>query len=207
MKNYKTIIALVGAGLACSAATSQANLTVLTPGSGLVPISTTADATPLGSAVVTSAYANGILSGTIKTWVLTGDSFGDPGYQGLVFVYQVNETGPDSLETVALNGFGGLGSVEVAYAGSNKAPGFADLSQAGTVNFSFSSFTGISDLLYVYTSATVASPNIANIIDSTTATGNIQAPVPEPSTIVAGALLLLPFGVGVVRSLRKDRTA
>lgn len=31
--------------------------------------------------------------------------------------------------------------------------------------------------------------------------------VPEPSTIVAGALLLLPFGVSTVRILRKNRTA
>ena len=33
------------------------------------------------------------------------------------------------------------------------------------------------------------------------------APVPEPTTLVAGALLLLPFGVGAIRSLRKERTA
>ena len=33
--------------------------------------------------------------------------------------------------------------------------------------------------------------------------GITTSPVPEPSTIVAGALLLLPFGAGVVRSLRR----
>lgn len=32
-------------------------------------------------------------------------------------------------------------------------------------------------------------------------------PVPEPSTVVAGALLLLPFGVSTVRMLRKSRKA
>lgn len=31
--------------------------------------------------------------------------------------------------------------------------------------------------------------------------------VPEPTTVVAGALMLLPFGIGAVRSLRKDRSA
>ena len=36
---------------------------------------------------------------------------------------------------------------------------------------------------------------------------NSITPVPEPSTIVAGALLLLPFGVGAIRSLRRDRKA
>jgi choice-of-anchor C domain-containing protein len=31
--------------------------------------------------------------------------------------------------------------------------------------------------------------------------------IPEPTTIVAGALMLLPFGIGAFRSLRKERTA
>jgi hypothetical protein len=34
-----------------------------------------------------------------------------------------------------------------------------------------------------------------------------QTAVPEPSTIVAGALLLLPFGISTVRILRKDKQA
>jgi hypothetical protein len=32
-------------------------------------------------------------------------------------------------------------------------------------------------------------------------------PVPEPTTMIAGALLLLPFGVSTVRKLRKNRAA
>lgn len=32
-------------------------------------------------------------------------------------------------------------------------------------------------------------------------------PVPEPTTIIAGALLLLPFGASTIRFLRKNRTA
>lgn len=32
-------------------------------------------------------------------------------------------------------------------------------------------------------------------------------PIPEPTTMVAGALLLLPFGVSTLRMLRKNRTA
>ena len=31
--------------------------------------------------------------------------------------------------------------------------------------------------------------------------------VPEPTTIIAGALLLLPFGASTIRFLRKNRTA
>ena len=33
----------------------------------------------------------------------------------------------------------------------------------------------------------------------------IPVPVPEASTIMAGALMLLPFGIGAIRSLRKER--
>lgn len=33
----------------------------------------------------------------------------------------------------------------------------------------------------------------------------IPAPVPEASTVMAGALMLLPFGIGAIRSLRKER--
>jgi hypothetical protein len=36
---------------------------------------------------------------------------------------------------------------------------------------------------------------------------NGVAPVPEPTTVAAGALLLLPFGVSTLRKLRKNRTA
>jgi len=36
---------------------------------------------------------------------------------------------------------------------------------------------------------------------------NMTAPVPEPTTMIAGALLLLPFGASTVRILRRNRTA
>ena len=35
----------------------------------------------------------------------------------------------------------------------------------------------------------------------------INEPVPEPTTVIVGALLLLPFGVGMIRSLRKTAKA
>lgn len=33
----------------------------------------------------------------------------------------------------------------------------------------------------------------------------IPAPVPEPTTIIAGAICLVPLAVGAVRAIRKDR--
>jgi hypothetical protein len=53
--------------------------------------------------------------------------------------------------------------------------------------------------------------------DPTTQNGNIAQelllrttdadPVPEPTTMVAGVLLLLPFGASTLRVLRKNRAA
>jgi hypothetical protein len=37
--------------------------------------------------------------------------------------------------------------------------------------------------------------------------GVAPVPVPEPTTMVAGALLLLPFGASTLRILRKNRAA
>jgi len=42
-------------------------------------------------------------------------------------------------------------------------------------------------------------------IDSITISS--PAPIPEPTTIISGALLLLPFGAGAIRFIRKQRAA
>jgi hypothetical protein len=43
--------------------------------------------------------------------------------------------------------------------------------------------------------------------DATTAGSAVPTPVPEPTTMIAGALLLLPFGASTLRILRKNRAA
>lgn len=35
----------------------------------------------------------------------------------------------------------------------------------------------------------------------------IPAPVPEPATVLAGLLMVVPLGIGAVRAIRKDRNA
>jgi hypothetical protein len=80
----------------------------------------------------------------------------------------------------------------------------------------------LADFNAYITALTTAGPNIplytGNVLEGTGAPGDgagagddqefflLSSPVPEPSTIVAGALLLLPFGVGTLRSLRRTRT-
>jgi hypothetical protein len=44
------------------------------------------------------------------------------------------------------------------------------------------------------------------VIDTYSANVQVLTPVPEPTTMIAGALLLLPFGASTLRILRR-RTA
>ena len=53
--------------------------------------------------------------------------------------------------------------------------------------------------------ARAATGGIINSVDMTVHNGT--AAVPEPSTVVAGALLLLPFGLSTLRMMRKSRKA
>ena len=66
-----------------------------------------------------------------------------------------------------------------------------------------------------FSSTFVAGSDLPNFLDlNTELNGNdfvvseiSLTPVPEPTTIVAGAMLLLPFGMSTLRMLRKSRTA
>lgn len=53
--------------------------------------------------------------------------------------------------------------------------------------------------------------NLVGLVDVSTANRGqnyvVPAPVPEPTTMIAGALLLLPFGTSTLRMIRKNRKA
>jgi hypothetical protein len=49
--------------------------------------------------------------------------------------------------------------------------------------------------------------SIGTAAGTTTYDFELNAPVPEPTTVIAGALLLLPFGATALRMLRKNRAA
>ena len=219
MKTYKTIIAMVAAGLACSAVTSQATMATLTPGTG-VPAASVA-----GTSVAGTGSGGGTLfdsmsaqnfsyngnTGSIATSVYTSDANNPLG--GLTFVYTLIVTGGD-ISSVALNGFGPASMVAVGYGLSSSGIISAEsFTTSGVVNFSFQNAItpaiGGAQYLVVGTSLNKDAANGAGFLDGGTfpTLTPILAPVPEPSTVVAGALMLLPFGIGAIRSLRKDRTA
>lgn len=64
-----------------------------------------------------------------------------------------------------------------------------------------------------YNLSTLLSPNLGGNLDTVLPYSGVSTlvtltitPVPEPTTMIAGALLLLPFGASTVRVLRKNRT-
>jgi hypothetical protein len=212
MKTYNKIIALVAAGLACSAVASKASLVSIAPGD-TENVSTSSDST---SADLTSAnqvgttlnspYDNGIDAGTLSTSVYNIGANNPLG--GLTFLYTITLTA-GSVEQLTLNGF--LTSVDFANISTTTPgdivdtvdynPGFLQV----TLNDTDDSPLTIS--FEVDTSSSTYGVNIGSTQDGN-ASGNLNeyAPVPEPTTLTAGALLLLPFGVGALRSLRKERS-
>jgi len=208
MKKTKTIIAMA-AGLACSALTSHATLTDLgsiTDGSALG----TAFVGNYGPVADNVSDPATVLQGTISSWVLTGDVNNPYGLGGETFVYQVNETGSDIVGDVSLNGFGPVGNISVGFVSKGAPFDPTGISQTvnGVIDVAFNQgFTGLGDLIYVYTSARGFVSLLDPVQDGVNSSALALAPVPEPTTALAAALMMLPLGVGMVRALRKERSA
>ena len=223
MKSIKTLTAAV-MGLILSVATSQATFYNLPVPSGAVL--TTASYTPAGTLVLeqgpqVSSYSqgSGAFSGTVTSWALSGDTSNPLG--GLDFLYQIHNTGSTQVEGLSLGGFDSI-PVYVGYITTAVLPA-ATGSVAGTIipadatrslstihwDYIGTSLTGggtYGDILVVLTGMTRS--EFANGSIQDTYSQNIQIlAVPEPTTMVAGALLLLPFGASTLRILRKNRTA
>jgi hypothetical protein len=223
MKSIKTLTAAV-VGLTLSVATSQATFYNLPVPSGSVP--TTASYTPAGTLgleqgpqVSTYSQGSGAFSGTVTSWALSGDTSNPLG--GLDFLYQIHNMGSTQVEGLSLGGFDSI-VVDVGYITTAVLPA-ATGSVAGTIipadatrslstihwDYIGTSFTGAGtygDILVVLTGMTRS--EFANGSIQDTYSQNIQIlAVPEPTTMIAGAMLLLPFGASTLRILRKNRTA
>lgn len=100
-----------------------------------------------------------------------------------------------------------------AYSGTGLL-GDGDLVLHGN-SYDSNGFLGIPDVLWIPTglpqpdenSATALGTLFGDWVYTSTVIDNQAAPVPEPTTMFAGAMLLLPLGLGAVRSLRKNRNA
>jgi hypothetical protein len=88
--------------------------------------------------------------------------------------------------------------------GGNALGSFSPVGNASWTKFT-STFVATSDQSNGLIDVNVASFGNDFALDDISLTA--LTPVPEPTTMLAGALLLLPFGASTLRVLRKTRTA
>jgi hypothetical protein len=214
MKNYKTVIGAAVAGLTLAAVSSQAQLNL----TGGTIVGSLVNQQLTGIAPGGNIGAN---NGTVSSWVISGAA-ADP--TGLIFVYQDVNNGLGPIDNAEFTGFPGpdvitananlftvgltFGAAPSLIAGNFPNPQVF----GGTVTFENGNMPvgDTSYFLAVLTTDLTFSRNFGQIQDGFSAQGSIlapAAPVPEANTVVAGALMLLPLGIGAVRALRKERTA
>ncbi len=218
-KTHKLLGLGLAAGLAfASSCAFPAHAALMIPGDFVAPLP---GDTPISGVLVAQLVSpfvgsNGKYAGTLTSAVWADDS-ANPYPGGLTYQYTVaNGSGSiDAIERLTLIGWTGT-ATDVGYVrGGGVAAAFADRSNDGdTVGFTWAKWIGIiapgsSGSVFIRSDAAAYTTSIANIIDGGIADAATfaPAPVPEPTTLLAGALLLLPFGTSAVRMLRKNKTS
>jgi hypothetical protein len=204
MRNYKTIIAMSVVGFACA---DVANASMLTGTMAVADYPLAA-----GGSFTSSSLTLNALN------LITGSPTlpGVPALSDLT-AYSTAITGLSSTATTLnISDFFVFSTPDGTFGGSGTTPN-------GRYDFNLSTLAE---------TAFLSSPNIATfygtgtLVDTTGAFADTAAdftlsfsgqgsysftlaaeasPVPEPTTVLAGALLLLPLGIGAVRSMRKVR--
>jgi len=227
MKLFKTL-AVVMLGLAFSAVTSQASLDFSSTSGSEVVFG------PGSQFNITGGIADAQLPGGVAQWQITtlGAADGLSGeFSGGAWSYgAITQSGPlqtanvttstggmaisDALGVLltgnvnwvqistlgaggSLNAFATVNISDLSYSGVNAAllGLVADGNTLGSVDLTFQ-FSSPESLTYL--------SGLATPMDSGSYSGSIAA-VPEPTTVIAGALLLLPFGASTLRILRRNR--
>jgi len=200
MKKYtkQLTIAAAVAAIAVSAPVSQGAVTIAQSLTGQ-------------NLIQTAPLPGGAIDGTVSTWVLSGFNAA-----GLTFVFQiVNAVGaPDSISIGTFTTFPSAVIVSTGTAATSAFFGGPAFGVAGVQNFNYTGdtpggaatfttptgqFLGKGDasyLLYIQTDVTTIGAGTGLEQDNFQALGATLAPIPEPTTILAGALMLLPLGIG-----------
>jgi len=192
--------------------------TILAPGTiGLDPAQAPGPA-PIATLVTPFSFTSpiGTVSGTITSWVVS-----DPANPlgGLSFYYQVLNTGSEGISRVSTSDFAiipgapvDVSTVTAPFATSvtgGVAPFTATRSSDGTtVGFLFIGPQEVlpgqsSVVMVVNTQYPSFQLSVGAVIDSSSVNVAILGPVPEPSTAIAGSLLLIPLAAGALRVARK----
>ena len=187
----------------------------LAPNSAIFNLDTLSSGTPVGGSVVatlSSSFAAvpapSRFTGVLTTTIYQNDPNNSLGGLTFLYVLQNDAGGPDDIHRITINGWGNALVMVDNELNGGIAASAATRANANTIGFQWENarlMPGYSSAFIVQTGYHTYDRTLASIIDGGTATAWTFAPVPIPeaSTIVAGALLLLPFGVRTIRVLRK----
>lgn len=134
------------------------------------------------------------------------------------YVSLVLGTGNTMIGTIATANSATLGaSLTAAFTGANTSFS-TESNSGGVVQWQNSPSAAAGSYAFGFQSMYPPTPGTGSIIDDTVGPWGdnpgsggspilVPAPVPEASTVMAGALMLLPLGIGALRALRKERVA
>ena len=224
------VIGTAAALLACSMGTSWADLDLQFSSDQNATVAFAGGAFNFSPAATSQTPNPDQFSITLSTGV--GDSVGDTGYiTGLFTIgskisanyYNVNGNGTFNIS----DGNGHLLSGNIAWVDLASLGTSGDVNVNGVLNFTSITYSGQQQDLLALAAGHLASDDITFVIPATnpgspvatadslaggqhfqtTFDGDIYSTVPEPSTLISGALLLLPFGASTLRILRRQRAA
>ncbi len=209
MKLIKTLTVLGSASLvACALPQSApAALVNLVNPTSLAGLSIAGDTVAISGTLQQSlgplSFTASTFSGTIASAVYLNGT-------GDLFEYQLTDSilSPAAITRFTVDGFSGSQTLAVgSLTGSVNAPDsadrlLADNGQQVGFNWSAGLLPGQSATFLIQTTTTHYGVVTVGISEGS-ATTSMALSVPEPTTMVAGAMLLLPFGASTLRSLRR----
>jgi hypothetical protein len=202
------ILSAVTASLLAGVQYANANVAPLAPGGSVTFSGTTGQVAPPGpgatstlvafeSTPIATTFGSGVGSGTVSSWVYSGDASNPLG--GYTFVYEVNVASGDGFAAAAFQTF--LGAVDVGYvnfAGTPAPTGSSSGGSGNPVNFTFGKDEiGGTDYLIVDTSVNSFAPGFVLLQDGGQSAAGIFAeagPVPDGGTtmvMLGGAFCVL----------------
>jgi hypothetical protein len=219
MKLIKTFTGVAAASLlVCAIPQSASAALVALSGAAISPLTaqslagdTIVIATALGTAVPLASQTIPGMNSGVWTANFSAQAYYNLDSSGpITFVYTITQlTGATTGNPITgfnIASFLGAGTINVGSVGA--VAGLSVFSATGnTLDFAFSPLAnGGSATIVVQTGSSTWGFGPGTISDSQSV--NFQSlSVPEPTTMIAGALLLLPFGASTLRFVRKNRLA
>ncbi|MGO8763624.1 MAG: hypothetical protein ACLQSR_00635 [Limisphaerales bacterium] len=201
----KMMIIAAAAALIAGGYSAQAQLTTVNPGDNGDSITPSLYTPPSNLTEEYSVSQGFDLSGTgtadIGTLVTTVYTGSGTSTAGETFIYSITLTSGD-VTGITANGFLGSVGVDTTLLGASSSYITGGVSIVGNDSTSSAQFV-VATSVNSYASGEIAfKDNNGGDINSL-----VPAAVPEASTVMAGALMILPLGIGAFRAVRKERLA